>query len=253
MYHELHEEMGHLGVERVLALARERFYWPYMRKDIEHFINHTYKYLKQRPPSLHTRESLQPIVTTAPLQMLSIDFVHLERSSGAYEYILVLVDHFTKYAQAYPTRNKTAVTAADNILNDFIPRFGFPEKLHHDMGGEFENRLFKRLEELSGVMHSPTTPYHPQGNCLVESTNRTLLCMLWTIPDTHKSNWKDHVNKLVHAYNCTVHESTGFSPFHLLFRRSPRPPIDLIFDLPAKPGSTSHTEYASKWKSAMQE
>ena len=253
VYRELHEEMGHLGVERVLALARERFYWPYMRKDIEHFIHHTCKCLKQRPPSLHTREPLQPIVTTAPLQMLSIDFVHLERSSGGYEYILVLVDHFTKYAQAYPTRNKTAVTAADKIFNDFIPRFGFPEKLHHDMGGEFENRLFKRLEELSGVTHSRTTPYHPQGNGLVERMNRTLLCMLRTLPDTHKSNWKDHVNKLVHAYNCTVHESTGFSPFHLLFGRSPRLPIDLIFDLPAKPGSTSHTEYASKWKSAMQE
>ena len=140
VYRELHEEMGHLGVDRVLALARER--------DIDNFIHHTC-----RCPNLPTREPLQPIVTTAPLQMLSIDFVHLERSSGRYEYILVVVDHFTKYAQAYLTRTKTAVNAADRIFNDFIPRFGFPEKLHHDMGGEFENCLFKRLEELSGVMY----------------------------------------------------------------------------------------------------
>ena len=253
VYRELHEEMGHLGVERVLALARERFYWPHMRRGIDNFIHYTCRCLKQRRPNLPTREPLQPIVTTAPLQMLSIDFVHLERSSGGYEYILVVVDHFTKYAQAYPTRNKTAVTAADRIFNDFIPRFGFPEKLHHDMGGEFENRLFKRLEELSGVMHSRTTPYHPQGNGLVERMNRTLLNMLRTLPETCKATWKDHVNKLIHTYNCTVHESTGYSPFFLLFGRRPRLPIDAIFDLQPETGARSHAEYVTKWKTAMQE
>ena len=133
VYRELHEEMGHLGLERVLALASERFYWPNMRKDIDHYIHNICCCLKQKRPNLPSRAPLQPIVTTAPMQLLSIDFVHLERSSG-YEYILVVVDHFTKYAQAYPTTNKTAVTAADKIFNDFIPRFGFPEKLHHDMG-----------------------------------------------------------------------------------------------------------------------
>uniref|UniRef100_A0A3B5Q730 Gypsy retrotransposon integrase-like protein 1 n=1 Tax=Xiphophorus maculatus TaxID=8083 RepID=A0A3B5Q730_XIPMA len=190
VFRELHKEMGHLGVERTLNLIRDRFYWVRMQQDTEHFVTQVCECLKSKRPQRAARAPLMPIVTTRPFELVSIDFLHLEACKQGYEYILVIMDHYTRFAQAYPTKNKSAKTVVEKLFDDFALRFGFPEKIHHDMGKEFENQLMAQLQRCCHVRGSHTTCYHPQGNGQVERFNRTLLSMLRTLTSAQKSDWK---------------------------------------------------------------
>ena len=164
-----------------------------------------------------------------------------------------MVDHFTRYAQAYATKDKLAKTDGKLLYNDFILQFGFPLRIHHDQGGEFENALFYHLEQLCNVIHSGTTLYHLEGNGKAERFSRTLLSMLYTLPEAYKSHWRDHLPKLLHAHNCTCNDATGYSPFHLLFGHSPRLPIDLVFDLSPDNTPQNYPVYVKEWKTSMTE
>ena len=183
VYHELHQEMGHLGWERTFQVTKMRFYWPYMYRDIQHFIVNECVCLKQRRPKAFPKAPLQHFTSTAPFELISIDFVHLKKSKGGCEYILVVVDHFTRFAQAYPTRNKSAKTTATKLYNDFVVCFGFPTRIHHDQGGVFANNLFKHLERLCGVRHSKITLYqhrektsaHAREQKMAKSLNSTFV------------------------------------------------------------------------------
>ena len=87
----------------------------------------------------------------------------------------------------------------------------------------------------------------------ISNLNRTLLGMLRTLPETQKSRCAEHLSHMVHAYNCTRHETTGYSPFFLLFGRHPRLPIDLMFGIESQTNLENHSQHIEKWRKAMTE
>ena len=85
-----------------------------MEDDITHFVTKVCQCLIQRRPNLSTRAPLHNVTTSYPFELVSIDFFHLKAFSGGFEYI---IDHFTRFAQAYATKNKSAKVAADCLFN----------------------------------------------------------------------------------------------------------------------------------------
>ncbi|XP_048108990.1 uncharacterized protein LOC125300872 [Alosa alosa] len=242
----LHDDMGHLGVERTLELIRTRFYWPKMSQAVETYIGNCGKCVTWKSPCPRAAP-LQQITSTGPMELVCIDFLSLEPDSSGVANVLVVTDHFSRYAQAYPTKDQRAVTVAKVLVEKFFVHYGLPARIHSDQGRDFESRLIQELLRTLGIRKSRTTPYHPQGDPQPERFNRTLLSMLGTLRDTHKRQWSSHVSQLVHAYNSTKNDATGYSPYYIMFGREARLPIDVCLGTDSQE-PVSHSRYVEDLK-----
>ena len=187
------------------------------------------------------------------MELVHIDFLKLEDSGDSYRDILVITDHFTGYAQAHLCSNQKAPLVAKVLVENFFQHYGLPDKIISDQGTNFESGLIQELCKLLGVKKIRTTPYHPQTNGSCERFNRTLIGMLGTLPQEEKNKWPSSLKRLVHAYNSSICRMTGFSPFFLMFGRSPRLPLDIELGLkmPSRSVSRPTSSYVKNLKKRL--
>ena len=186
-----------------------------MSEDVRNYIRMCERCVrfKQTPE----QEEMYQITASYPLELIHLDFLGIGGRKDKLKNILVITDHFTRYAQCYITEQQTAKTAADVMINQFFANYGWPDKILTDRGVSFENLLFQEICDQAKVKKLRTTAYHPQTNGQCERFNKTLIRMIGTLPVSHKQNWQEWIPTLVHAYNCSTSSVTGFSPYFLIY------------------------------------
>ena len=157
----LNDHVGHLGKDMIIALCQERFHWPGMNTVLVKWISKYSRCTCANAPSLPHCAPLENI-TSQPMEMVALDYLTLEDGRGGVANVLVITDHFSKYAVAIPTTNQTARTTARIFFDTFIIHYGFPTRNHSDQGRNFESRIIKELCAMAG-MKNPVWPHTPNA------------------------------------------------------------------------------------------
>lgn len=209
---------AHPGIFRTYCRLRERIYFPGMLAETRRYVKSCVPC--QRRKGLTRRAYLEHMPdVTGPFDRVSADLVDLHHSARGNRYVLVLIDHLTRFIQMIALPSKDAETVAEAILKEYLTLFGPPKALLTDRGTEFTNRLLTDVCRILKIRTMFTTAYHPQANGMVERANRVIKDALATLSLEHPEDWDDLLPYVRLAVNTSVHRSVNDTPLFLLTGR----------------------------------
>ena len=220
---------GHLGYQRTINKLRERFDWPGMESAVRVYIRTCDSCQRHKIPRLKPAGFLQPILTSEPFQNLGVDILGpFPVSEHQNRFIIVAVDYLTKWAITAALPDSKTERIVDFLIEKVVLQHGAPETLISDGARNLNSAIGKELLIALRTDHRVSTGYHPQSLGQVERLNHTLAGMLAMYVDEQHDDWDDQLPAVTFAYNTGRQETTGYSPFYLLYGRQPRLPIDVF-------------------------
>ena len=201
-----------------------------MRADVRRFCRGCLSCASRKGPGRGVRPPLQPIPVKQPFHRVAVDVLQLPLTQRGNKYVVVFMDYFTKWVEAYAVPDQQAQTVARLLVENIVCRHGVPQELLSDRGSNFLSDLMLEVCSLLGIKKLNTSGYHPQTDGLVEKFNCTLINMISKHTDAGTVEWDQQLQLLLFAYRSMVQESTRESPFFLLYGRDPRLPTGTQLD-----------------------
>ncbi|XP_041004037.1 uncharacterized protein LOC121249393, partial [Juglans microcarpa x Juglans regia] len=222
--------MGHFGVKKTLDILHEHFVWPKMKRDVNRICGRCITCRKAKskvlPHGLYT-----PLpVPSEPWVDISMDFVlGLPRTKRGRDSIFVVVDRFSKMTHFIPChKTDDATNIADLFFREIVRLHGVPRSIVSDRDVKFLSYFWKVLWGKLGTKLLFSTTCHPQTHGQTEVVNRTLTQLLRTVVHKNLKTWEDCLPFIEFAYNRTMHTTTSYSPFEIVYGFNPLTPLDLM-------------------------
>jgi hypothetical protein len=221
--------MGHFGVKKAEDVLPAHFFWPKMRRDVEHYVSRctTCNKAKSRL-NLHGLYVSLPI-PSVPWEDISMNFIFgLPRTKRGRDTIFMVVDHFSKMAHFIPChKSDNASHVADLFFTKIIRLHGIPNTIILDRDAKFLSNFWRTLWFKLGTKLLFSTTCHPQMDGQTKVINHTLSTMLWAVLKTNLKLWEECLPHIEFAYNRSDHSTMKVSPFHVVYGFNSHAPITL--------------------------
>ncbi len=223
---------GHLGIRKTHEKIGRHFYWPHMHKDIVSYCHSCHAcQVTGKPNQTIPVAPLCPLpVMEEPFSRVLIDCVGpLPKTKKGNEYLLTIMDAFTRFPEAVPLRSIKTKVIVEALLH-FFSRVGLPQEVQHDRGSNFTSGVFQGVMHELGVKQIMSSAYHPQSQGSIERYHQTLKSMIKTYCASYSGDWDVAMPFLLFAIRDSVNEATGFSPFELVYGHQVRGLLKMVKD-----------------------
>ena len=223
-----HEGTGHFGFYKTLVLVRSKYFFPQLLQRVRDHVTlcktcQESKGDKPKPATCGTYPTAK-----WPWERVAADILSLPQSHLGAKYLLVFIDEFSRFTEIVQIPDKSARTVARSFFEVVICRHGCPSTFITDNDPAMAGEVIKELCNNFNISKPNILPFRPQANGGVERVNKTIISVVRTLCEPHKSSWCQNIPAIQAAINGTYHASLGDTPHYLLYGTDKRMPEDLF-------------------------
>jgi transposase InsO family protein len=252
--HQCHDTRtaGHFYYWKTVNKVKKYFTWGGLNKDIQIYCRACQVCATRKISGRQQKAQMRRYDVGFPMEEVALDIMGpFQVSEDGNKYVLVVVDSFSKWMEAYAVPNIEAKTIAEKLVMEFISRFGVPYQIKTDRGRQFDCELFQEMCKMLDVNHKMSTPFHPQGNSRVERMVKVVGNLIAAFCQTY-TQWDKNLPLLTLAYRSTVHEVTGFTPNFVMTGREMSLPLDVMMGSLGLEDRSRVPEYVNRLRTRLQ-
>ncbi len=222
---QMHEDLGHFGEQRTLAEIYRRYFWHNRTKDVKIIVRmcKQCQMVRSMGSMRSEDEEMKSIHVCELFYRVALNTVGpLPKTKSRNKYILVVVDHYSKWCESKAVVDHGAKTTAKFLEDDVICRYGIPKFVLTDNGEEWAAEFDVMCKDYD-IQHQHTAPQWPQCNGMVECLIKTIkhgITILFTKPENIDC-WDEQLAKVMFGYRCGIQANTKFSPFMIVISHTP--------------------------------